>query len=291
MRRTHLIVAALAAAVFALAPASARAQNEKLDISAFAINMSNIATGSTAVVQINIDSWSTPEEREMLITTMVEKKPDDLLKALQKLPKRGFFRIPMARPPDPHHLSLGIDIHYAWQTPLPDGGRRIVLAGKRNELPEKEFFDREVAPRLGRNVEYVGEADAVLKRELLAKAAVLAFPIQWEEPFGIVMAEALASGTPVAAFNRGSVPEVVTPGKTGIIVEDISEFPGALEAALDLDPAACRADAVARFDIPVMAEGYVRTYRAAANTAAIGTRASAAMMGAPPLEIDEAQLA
>lgn len=131
MRRTHLIVAALAAAVFALAPASARAQNEKLDISAFAINMSNIATGSTAVVQINIDSWSTPEEREMLITTMVEKKPDDLLKALQKLPKRGFFRIPMARPPDPHHLSLGIDIHYAWQTPLPDGGRRIVLATDR----------------------------------------------------------------------------------------------------------------------------------------------------------------
>ena len=131
MRRTHLIVAALAAAVFALAPASARAQNEKLDISAFAINMSNIATGSTAVVQINIDSWSTPEEREMLITTMIEKKPDDLLKALQKLPKRGFFRIPMARPPDPHHLSLGIDIHYAWQTPLPDGGRRIVLATDR----------------------------------------------------------------------------------------------------------------------------------------------------------------
>ena len=131
MRRTHLIVAALAAAVFALAPASARAQNEKLDISAFAINMSNIATGSNAVVQINIDSWSTPEERELLITTMVEKKPADLLKALQKLPVRGRFRIPTARQPDPHHLSLGLDIHYAWQTPLPEGGRRIVLATDR----------------------------------------------------------------------------------------------------------------------------------------------------------------
>ena len=131
MRRTHLIVAALAAAVFVLAPASARAQNEKLDISAFAINMSNIATGSNAVVQINIDSWSTPEERELLITTMVEKKPADLLKALQKLPVRGRFRIPTARQPDPHHLSLGLDIHYAWQTPLPEGGRRIVLATDR----------------------------------------------------------------------------------------------------------------------------------------------------------------
>jgi hypothetical protein len=131
VRRTHLIVAALAAAVFVLAPASARAQNEKLDISAFAINMSNIATGSNAVVQINIDSWSTPEERELLITTMVEKKPADLLKALQKLPVRGRFRIPTARQPDPHHLSLGLDIHYAWQTPLPEGGRRIVLATDR----------------------------------------------------------------------------------------------------------------------------------------------------------------
>ena len=131
MRRTHLIVAALAAAVFALSPASARAQNEKLEISAFAINMSNIATGANAVVQITINEWSTPEEREMLITTMIEKKPDDLLKALQKCSKKGFFRIPTARQPDPHHLSLGIDIRYAWQTPLPDGGRRIVLATDR----------------------------------------------------------------------------------------------------------------------------------------------------------------
>jgi hypothetical protein len=128
VRRTHLIVAALAAAVLALAPASARAQNEKLDISAFAINMSNIATGTNAVVQINVDSWSSAEEREMLITTMVEKKQDDLLKALQKLSRKGTFRIPTARPPDPHHLSLGLPIRYAWQTPLPDGGRRIVLA-------------------------------------------------------------------------------------------------------------------------------------------------------------------
>ena len=134
MRRNHLLTLATLMAMLALAASSvARAQspNEKLEISAFAINMSNIATGSNAVVQLTIDSWSTPEERELLITTMVEKKPADLLKALQKLPVRGRFRIPTARPPDPHHLSLGLDIHYAWQTPLPDGGRRIVLATDR----------------------------------------------------------------------------------------------------------------------------------------------------------------
>lgn len=134
MRRNHLLTLAALMGLLALAASSvARAQspNEKLEISAFAVNMSNIATGSNAVVQLTIDSWSTPEERELLITTMMEKKPADLLKALQKLPVRGRFRIPTARQPDPHHLSLGLDIHYAWQTPLPDGGRRIVLATDR----------------------------------------------------------------------------------------------------------------------------------------------------------------
>ena len=150
-------------------------------------------------------------------------------------------------------------------------GRRIVLAGKRNEAPEKEFFDREVAPWLGPKVEYVGEADAALKRELLAKAAVLAFPIQWEEPFGIVMAEALASGTPIAAFGRGSVPEVIVDGKTGVIAADADDFPRALEAAAALDPADCRADALARFDTPVMAAGYVRAYQNVAGFPAAGS--------------------
>jgi len=132
MKKAMFTVSLVIALGLAMAPLGARqTSGEKLEITAFAVNMSNIGPGSSAVVEIDIDRWSTAAERENLITTMVEKKPDDLLKALQKLPKRGFFRIPMARPPDPHHLSLGIDIHYAWQTPLPDGGRRIVLATDR----------------------------------------------------------------------------------------------------------------------------------------------------------------
>lgn len=107
------------------------AQNEKLEISAFAVNMSNIATGSTAVVDITVNAWSTPEERERLLTTMVEKDSDALLRELQKAPVKGRLRIPAARPPDPHHLALGLNLHYAWQMPLPEGGRRIVLATDR----------------------------------------------------------------------------------------------------------------------------------------------------------------
>ena len=129
MRRAPTALSILTAALL-LAPATTPvgAQEERLEISAFAINMSNIATGANARVDITIDSWSTAEEREHLITTMLEKGSGALLKALQKAPVKGRFRIPTARPPDPHHLSLGLDIRYARQVPLPDGGKRIVLA-------------------------------------------------------------------------------------------------------------------------------------------------------------------
>lgn len=146
-------------------------------------------------------------------------------------------------------------------------GRRIVLAGKLNEPEEQAYFDEAVRPLLGRDAEYVGEADATLKRELFGKAAALAFPIQWEEPFGMVMAEAMACGTPVAAIGRGSVPEVVEPGVSGVIAQGVEEFPAALERATDLDPHACRRAAEERFDLPVMAAGYERVFRILAEGA------------------------
>jgi hypothetical protein len=109
----------------------AQTSGEKLEITAFAVNMSNIGTGSNAVVEITVDSWSTEAERERLITTMLTKGSDALLRELQKTPVKGRFRIPGAPMRDPAHLALGLDLHYAWQTPLPDGGRRIVLATDR----------------------------------------------------------------------------------------------------------------------------------------------------------------
>ena len=112
-----------------LLPATVGAQTNdaKIEISAFAINMSTIGTGTTAMVDITIDRWSTAEEREQLITTMLENGPDALLKALQKVPVKGRFRIPGTQGPDPHQLRLGHDLRYAWQTALPEGGRRIVI--------------------------------------------------------------------------------------------------------------------------------------------------------------------
>jgi len=140
-------------------------------------------------------------------------------------------------------------------------GRPIVLAGKLNEAGEREYFETFVRPRLGDDVEYVGEADARTKCDLLAYARALAFPIQWEEPFGMVMIEAMACGTPVVAMDRGSVPEVVEHGRSGLVVDSFADFVDALEAVDELDPADARMRAEEMFDVDVMAAGYERVYR------------------------------
>lgn len=152
-------------------------------------------------------------------------------------------------------------------------GRRIVLAGKLNEPAEKAFFAAEIAPRLGRETEYVGEADSVLKRELFSRAACLLFPITWDEPFGMVMVEAMACGTPVVATRRGSVPEIVDHGRTGIVVDEPGGLPHAIGRALDLDPRACRSWVEERFDLPVMAKGYERIYLEALDSGAMRSTA------------------
>lgn len=140
-------------------------------------------------------------------------------------------------------------------------GRRIVLAGKLTEPSEHDYFSRVVEPLLGPDAEYVGEADAARKRDLLARARCLVFPIQWEEPFGMVMIEAMACGTPVVTLRRGAAPEVVADGVTGFVRTSPAELPDAIERAGGLDPRACRAHVERHFDVSVMAEGYELLYQ------------------------------
>jgi glycosyltransferase involved in cell wall biosynthesis len=139
-------------------------------------------------------------------------------------------------------------------------GLPIVIAAKCSEPHERAYFEEQVRPRLGDDAEYVGEADAGRKRELLSGARALLFPIQWEEPFGLVMVEALACGTPVVALRRGSVDEVVTDGVTGFIRDDASELADAIRALDTIDPVACRRDAERRFDDGVMVRRYESAY-------------------------------
>ena len=99
-------------------------------------------------------------------------------------------------------------------------GMRLKIAAKCVEPEEQSYFEEHVEPRLGPDVEWLGEVGGQDKLELLARARCLLFPIQWDEPFGLVMIESLACGTPVVSMARGSVPEVLEHGRTGLVAGD-----------------------------------------------------------------------
>jgi len=138
-------------------------------------------------------------------------------------------------------------------------GRRLVIAGNR---VESEYFAREIAPHLDeKRVDYVGPVDDDQKSRLLRRAAALLMPVEWEEPFGIVMAEALASGTPVIGFARGSVPEVVRDGVNGFVCETVEGAADAVSRLESIDRHAVRRDCEARFASDVVVDAYERIYR------------------------------
>lgn len=140
-------------------------------------------------------------------------------------------------------------------------GMPIIMAGKCSEPIERAYFDREIKGRLGPDVSIVGVADSITKRRLLARAACLLFPIRWEEPFGMVVIEAMACGTPVVALRRGAVPELIVDGQTGIIVNEPTELAAGIAQARSIDPASCRKHVETDFTAEVMAEGYEAVYR------------------------------
>lgn len=141
-----------------------------------------------------------------------------------------------------------------------EAGVPIRLAAKMREEAEHEYFDSQIAPLLGEEVEYVGEVDEAGKYELLGSAVAMLNPIQWEEPFGLVMIEALACGTPVVTTSAGSVPEIIEDGKTGFISDDPSTLADALARAHELDRETCRQTAVDRFSTERMVADHVELY-------------------------------
>lgn len=142
--------------------------------------------------------------------------------------------------------------------------RRLILAGNRAESgPQRTFFEREIAPWIGRDgIEWVGEVGDVQKNALLGSAAALLVPIRWDEPFGIVFAEALACGTPVITCPRGATPEIVRPDTTGFLVDSIDAGVAAIARVAALDRRACRHDAEQRFSVRSAAEHYLGIYSA-----------------------------
>jgi glycosyltransferase involved in cell wall biosynthesis len=140
-------------------------------------------------------------------------------------------------------------------------GVPIKLAAKVDD-EERDYFEREIRPLLHPpDVEFLGELDETSKRELLVGALALLFPIDWPEPFGLAMIEAMATGTPVITRPRGAVPEVVAPGRTGFIAETLDDLVDAVQRVDTLDRAACRAEVEARFTVERMVQQYEVLYQ------------------------------
>jgi glycosyltransferase involved in cell wall biosynthesis len=140
-------------------------------------------------------------------------------------------------------------------------GRRLLIGGNRVEA-QAAYFEREIAPHLdGDRVRWLGPLDDPGKDALLGQAAALLMPVECEEAFGIVMAEALACGTPVIGFPRGGVPEVILEGKTGFVCSSVEAAARAVARLGALDRRAARVDCETRFSERAVVDGYEQLYR------------------------------
>src|SRR5579884_2854809 len=145
------------------------------------------------------------------------------------------------------HLAIEV----AKKTGIP-----LKIAGEVQPL-YKSYFESQIKPHLdGKFIEYVGEADLKAKNELLGGSRAMLFPIQWDEPFGLVLIEAMACGTPVLAFTGGAVPEIVRDGVSGYICRTVDDMAARIEAP-GVSPEGCLADVRARFSVGRMADDYV----------------------------------
>jgi glycosyltransferase involved in cell wall biosynthesis len=142
-------------------------------------------------------------------------------------------------------------------------GMKLKIAAKIDAV-DRAYWDSTIAPLVERhaNVEYIGEINEFQKGAFLGGASALLFPIDWPEPFGLVMIEAMACGTPVIAFDAASVPEVIEHGRSGFIVHGIDEAVEAVSRLPELDRAVVRACFDSRFSVERMARDYLRIYRA-----------------------------
>jgi len=141
--------------------------------------------------------------------------------------------------------------------------RKLVVAAK-IDLADRTYYEQTVVPLFKENcscVEFLGEVGGRDKDQLLGNASALLFPIDWPEPFGLVMIEALACGTPVIGWRTGSVPEVLEDGVTGFIVDNVEDAVSAAERVAQLDRQVCRRAFEERFDAARMAQDYLRVYQ------------------------------
>ena len=140
-------------------------------------------------------------------------------------------------------------------------GKRLLIAAKMWEPAEHQYYAEQVEPLLGPDAVYLGQVGGADKHDLLAGAEALINPIRWPEPFGLVMIEALAAGTPVLAFPEGAAPEIIDHGHTGFLCRDEADMAARLTTIGAIDRAACRHAAESRFSTRRMVDDHVSLYQ------------------------------
>jgi glycosyltransferase involved in cell wall biosynthesis len=154
------------------------------------------------------------------------------------------------------------------------GAHRAIAVARRCDRPlllagpvqpgQDDYFRSEVEPHVdGRRICFLGEVRGALRSELFARARAFLMPIRWPEPFGMVMVEALACGTPVLAFPEGAASEIVIDGVNGFLVRDEQEMVSGVARLNSIDPRRCRASVAERYDVAAVADGYEDAYRLA----------------------------
>lgn len=137
-------------------------------------------------------------------------------------------------------------------------GMKLIMAGI---VQDQEYFDKEIVSNFDKDIVYVGSVGPQERDKLLGGAFALLHPIFFAEPFGLSVVEAMACGTPVIAFNRGSMPELITSGKDGFIVENVDEAVKALGKISELDRQCCRDTVEKRFSVERMVDDYIKVYQ------------------------------
>ncbi len=153
-------------------------------------------------------------------------------------------------------------------------GMRLLIAAKRDEGFEMDFFAKHVEPLLNDDVQFVGEVGGQEKIDLLGNAKALINPVIWPEPFGLVMAESLSCGTPVITLSNGAAPEIVENGVTGLVCHSELDLVDACRNIGEISRDVCRKSATSYFSLERMAEDYVKVYEKAIARKAAGKRSS-----------------
>jgi glycosyltransferase involved in cell wall biosynthesis len=200
---------------------------------------------------VDLDEYIYSDKKEDYFTIVASMSPDKGQATAARAAKELGVKLKMAG-------TIGGDIS------TPEEMARELADAKSPLLNDRYFnyFKDEVAPHLiDGQIEYIGKISGDEQKKHFAKAKAFLFPIDWEEPFGMAVIDALASGTPVIAYRRGAMPEIIEHGVNGFLADNYEEFKRYMKRVGEIDPAACRKSAARRFSTEILADNYEALYR------------------------------